>query len=145
MTIQDVAEQYKVTPQAVYKRLKSAGIDVKTLKDGETGGLTEDSKAVFEKLFNSEGLTKRGNINQQNEGLKAENETLKRLVDKLESENRELKNRVDELKEDKENIRRALEQAQAVQLALTNRLLPEPDEQKTNKPGLWQRITGRRK
>lgn len=132
MTIKDAAAKYHVSQQAIYKRLKSNGIEVDTLKDKSTGQLTADAELVLEKLFGAESLEKRESINQQNEHLKKECTELHKLVDELKKQTEEQQTRIEELKKDKQTLASALEQAQAVQLALTNRLLP-PAEGGQNK------------
>lgn len=132
MTIKDAAVKYHVSQQAIYKRLKSNGIAIETLKDKTTGQLTADAEIVLDKLFGADALEKRESINQQYIQFKEANEGLHKLIESMTAQIEGLQEQVAELKKDKETLANALEQAQSVQLALMNRL-PDPAEGGQNK------------
>lgn len=51
MNINEYAKQRGTTPQAVYKRLKSAGISAKQITDPSTKEITPDGEAVLIQLY----------------------------------------------------------------------------------------------
>ena len=53
MTIRAMAENLHTTPMTIYRKLKSAGIDVKTLRDATTGELTADGITLIGSMFDA--------------------------------------------------------------------------------------------
>ena len=51
MTIKQMAEELKISPQAIYQRLKKSKVDVRKLVDYQTRELTADGEYTIRKLF----------------------------------------------------------------------------------------------
>lgn len=107
MTIKDFAKLRGVSCQSVYQKLKKAGLDVSTLKDRETGQLTEDGQAQLENLYSSERQEK-----------KADQSTV--LV--LQAENQLLLNQIELLRDQVEHLRRLLDQEQRLHFEALQRI-----------------------
>ena len=126
MTIKQAAEKYGISVQAIYSRLKKNGISLETLKDADTGELTDDAMVVLDKLFDKENREKRESFNSTIERLQGE-------VNRLNNENVELVEKLKlaekentELKEERERILTIAQQAQELHKAALERLLPPP-------------------
>lgn len=151
MTIKEAAERYDITVQAIYSRLKKNGIRLEKLKNPDTGDLTEDAEAIFERLFNKDGRAKR-------ESFKLTSERLQADVYRLESENSALVEKLKQLeaentalRAEKERLFKLAEQAQELQRATLERLLPPPadnteteGQRGSEKRGLFARMFGRK-
>lgn len=103
MTIKEIAQQQGTTVQAVYKRIKAAGIDIATLKDAETGRFTPEGEQVILSLFENK---------KPSEG--AEN-ALNREIERLKLVNQQLMEQVEILKQARDDLRSALTAAQVLQ------------------------------
>lgn len=115
MTIKQVANQYNISVQAVYKKIKAAGLALDALKDKETGELTPEGEETVLSLFNQSTQVENAVI----EGLKAQ---------------------VNQLTTEVEYLRNALLQAQQLQgMLLQRQALPAP------RGGWLSRILGRGK
>lgn len=128
MTIKQAAEKYGITVQAIYSRLKSNGIKLETIKDTNTGELTQDAEIVFDRLFSKE-------IQEQKESLKSTVERLNNDIKRLESDNavlieklKQLENSNAELKVERERLIGLAERAQELHKAALDRLLPPAAE-----------------
>lgn len=124
MTIKDAAALYGVSPQAIYQRLKSKGIDIRTLKN-KAGDLTTEGERLLEDLFDRTSVstmdTEQGQKAQQAPEKKDESSLLQ--VEKLTAEVYSLTAQIEMLKEERDYLRRALDQSQQLQ-AMTMRMLP---------------------
>ena len=112
MTIKQIAKELKVSPQAIYQRLQSRKIDVKTLTHPVTKELTSEGEFVIRAMYdqgNNQG-TKQGFTEKQDNSK--ELEELRKQAAELIENNSILKKRVEELEEDKEYFKRALEKSQ---------------------------------
>ena len=151
MTIKEAAERYDITVQAIYSRLKKNGIKLEKLKNPDTGELTGDAEAIFERLFNKDGRAKRESFKSTSEHLQAdvyrlesENSALVEKLKQLEAENAALR-------EEKERLFKLAEQAQELQRATLERLLPPPvdstgpeGQSGSERRGLFARMFGRK-
>lgn len=124
MKIKDAAQKYGVSPQAIYKRLNSNGIDVHGLIDPQTKELTADAEAMLAKLYDKPDQPKP-------EGLKSTIERLQSEVNRLSIENATLVERcenlqaqVTKLENERERLLGLAEGAQEAQRQLLQGLLP---------------------
>ena len=148
MTIKQYAAEHKISPQAVYQRLKKNKIRVETLTENGTGELTGEGIIVLDKLFDPENKAIKPLKDERIEALeeqlaafKAENAALQERVDSLTK-------RAEELKNDKDLISKALEREQENYSTLL-KYLPAPGQTATGGGSerlTWkERLTGRRK
>lgn len=164
MTILDIANQYGISVQAVYKRIKRAGLSIETLKaPGNTGELTPDGALSVLALYSQKSTNSSATSTIQPgfiESITIERDELKAKCDELAAENAALKAAAAEdrktiaaLTEQLSNLtERAMEQAataqrladQAQQLhALQLKALPQPS---TNPIRRWlHSLTGKNK
>lgn len=120
MTIKELSTKLKVSPQAIYKRLRAAGISVEGLKDKETGELTEEGKAAVMALFSP--------LNQVENSFNQ--------VERIEVER--LKAQVETMQAEIDYLRKALDQAQQLQgMALQRMALPAP------RHSWWSKLFGK--
>ena len=118
MTIKELANELDITPQAIYQKIKAVNLNLKALKDAETGHLTDDGIKTIVNLFVKQ------DVNEQSTKLvklEVENAALRQQVDTLNA-------MVDDLRADRDAWR---EQAR-IQQRLT---MP--------KPSLWARLIGK--
>lgn len=132
MTVKDFAQKVGISTAAVYKRIKSNGLDIASLKDPHTGELTPKGIEQLQALFGGcqpelttelstevEKLTTKLNeLSTQITELKAENDALK-------AENDILKEREKLLTDERDFLRKSLDQEQQLQ-ALTLTKVPAP-------------------
>ena len=114
MTIKEVAHLAGITQQAVYKRIKAAGIDLGAIKDKETGQFTAEGEAAIMALF---------------EQKNANSPEVERLRMKIEI----LQQQVDSLTSERDFLRSMLEQTNQLQ-AVTLAKLPG------ERPSFWARL-----
>lgn len=148
MTIKKLAEELKVSPQAIYQRLKANNVDVRKLTDSKTRELTADGEYSIRKLFSREDgeqkPTKQSIIEEyvkQIETLKAENAVLNEKLKAAEE-------KASQLQIDKDNLTKALIQAQDLHQKALERMLPAAGQtvQTASEKLTWkERLTGRRK
>lgn len=143
MTIREISTRLNVTQQNVYKRLKSHGIDIKTLKDNETGQLTEDGLQTISKIFGvdfsgaapgaAENSTNDSATQLTIEQLRKEVETLTTEVDKLNDKNNYLTEKVEMLQSERDSLKQQLLQANQLHLMALQRIpaLQAPTEAET--------------
>ena len=120
MSIKEIAKQYGMSVQAVYKKIKLAGIELNTLKDAKTGVLTADGERVIISL-----VEKAKPLESQEIGLKQE-------VERLNVVNQQLNEKVEMLEQEVENLRSALKASQMLQLETLKRIpaLPAAGEKR---------------
>ena len=140
MTIKQLAKELKVSPQAVYQRLQTRKIDVKTLTHPVTKELTSDGEFVIRSMYNQEIKQGTKQALTEKQGESKEVEELRKQAAELIEKCSSLQKRVDELEEDKDYFKRALEKSQD-NMSEIKKLLSGTSERLT-----WrERITGRRK
>lgn len=111
MTIKEFSKELGISTQAVYQRIKAAGIQLDSLKEPGSQELSEDGRKQLAQLF-----TKQQSINDD-------------LIKSLQTENEFLKQRCKELEADRDRWQQATEQAQqlaAQAQALSMTRLPAP-------------------
>lgn len=123
MTIKELAREYGVSTQAVYKRIAKAGKSVKELTTGQTGELTEEGRDLLATLFTNQQTTTT-NQSTEVERLTAEVERLKKEVENLQT-------RLNDAQLDKDRLYTLLAAAQQTAQALTVARLAAPAERKT--------------
>lgn len=123
MTIKELAREYGVSTQAVYKRIAKAGKSVKELTTGQTGELTEEGRDLLATLFANQQTTT-PNQSTEVERLTAEVERLKKEVENLQT-------RLNDAQLDKDRLYTLLAAAQQTAQALTVARLAAPAERKT--------------
>ena len=123
MTIKELAREYGVSTQAVYKRIAKAGKSVKELTTGQTGELTEEGRDLLATLFTNQQTTMT-NQSTEVERLTAEVERLKKEVENLQT-------RLNDAQLDKDRLYTLLAAAQQTAQALTVARLAAPAERKT--------------
>jgi len=117
MTIKEIAQQQGMTVQAVYKRIKAAGVDISTLKDPKTGRFTDDGEKVVLSIVESKKPSEAQDsaLKQEVERLRAVNQQLLEKVELLEQSREDLRNALDAAKLAQDDLRNALNAAQILQ------------------------------
>lgn len=142
MTIKEAATLYGVSPQAIYQRLKSKGVDIRAIKT-KTGELTPDGERILGDLFDRTSVTGDGEQTEspRDQGQTKQEEALNAQLEMLKAEVDFLKAQVELLKEERDYLRRALDQSQQLQ-AMTMRMLPPaPAERRSVFSWLTSRFT----
>lgn len=134
MKISDVAKQYGVSKQAVYQRLKRAGVSVEALTDAKSREITAEGAAIILRLFNGADndaftvnepvkadVDRAAQLQQQVDSLTAEVETLSQTLSDVTAER-------DHLRSSLTQALKAVDQAQQLQAMMMQRMLPEPRE-----------------
>ena len=139
MTVKEFAALVGVSHQAIYKKLKGRGVALDSLKDKETGQLTEEGEALLRSIYHIQEEPEA----QAEEAAEVEREAappadqkpksgLRNQVAELQNEVEKLRNRVAtleererELKEERDFLRLSLERSQQLQ-AMTAAKLPNP-------------------
>jgi len=131
MTVREVAAELGVSVPTLYRRLKAEGIDIKGLRDGDTGSLTAEGASIIAALFSGSGDDKavRDIIGGASQGvahdtacddtaLQVEAAVLRVKLEAAEGEAGRLRAEVDSLKAERDRLLTLLEgeQRQRVQL-----------------------------
>lgn len=148
MTIKEFAKSQGVTTQAVYQKIKAAGIDLASIKKENTAELTAEGLEACKRLYL-----------KADETIKKENTALKERLQTLEKENNALQmalnSKEQEIAQKEQEIAKitaerdrwagmaeaaqiTAQQAQALQMASFQALKQPP------RLSLWQRLTGKR-
>ena len=145
MTIKQYAAQHKVSPQAVYQRLKTHKIRVESLTENGTGQLTGEGIVVLDKLFNPENRAIKPLKDEKIDALEEQIATLKAAKEALQTSVDLLTQRVEELKQDKDNYFQALIKSQDALADQIKRLGEGNPSGRSSERLTWrERITGRR-
>lgn len=145
MTIKQYAAEHKVSPQAVYQRLKKNKIRVETLTENGSGELTGEGIVILDKLFNPENRAIKPLKDEKIEALeallaaiKADNLVLQEKVDSLTQ-------RAEELAKDKDYFKQLLDNSQNTVVTLQALLPGETEKNKDSQRKLtWrERFTGK--
>lgn len=165
MNIREFAQGKGITPAAVYKRVKAAGIDINTLRDGQRGSeITPEGLEVLRDLFKAD---KGPELTTEAPELTTEKEELKTVVNELKTENNRLTTELSEAKAqitrletelnqiqvretsltaEVDFLRQALTQSQQLQLATLTKIPSPPALPAAGEARPWyKRIFGRRK
>lgn len=131
MTVREVAAELGVSVPTLYRRLKAEGIDVKGLRDGDTGALTAEGASIIAALFSGSGDDKAvrdiiGGASQSvahdtacdDTALQVEAAVLRVRLEAAEAEAVRLRAEVDSLRAERDRLLTLLEgeQRQRVQL-----------------------------
>lgn len=123
MTIKEAASLYGVSKQAIYQRLKKTGKPLDSIRNPETGVLTEEGECLLNSIYNQPAEKtplQSTNLSLQVESLKKEVESLTGQVNALTQLNNQLIS-------ERDYLRRSLDQAQQLQ-AMAFARLPAPKE-----------------
>ena len=133
MTIKEFANSLSISPQAVYKRLKGAGIALDSIRQENSSELTDEGLKQLETLFEN---TVEKTVNESTiepvelTALKVENEFLKQRIADLTADR-------DRWAALAEAAQQTAQQAQALNMA-NLKALPAP------RRSLWDVITGKK-
>lgn len=140
MTIAEIAARLGVSKQAVYQKIKRAGLSINALKDHNTGEFTDDGAQTIVNLFNN---APRSDVDVSTPSA-GQVETINALnsdIDRLKTEVDRLNNLVEQLTGERDFLREALlqaqksaDQAQQLQAMTLTKLLPAP------RPGIAERL-----
>lgn len=132
MTIKQFAKKYSISPQAVYQKLKAAGIPLSDIKQGNTQELTEEGLKRLESIFVKKSKEESAEI----ERLKVENQLLKAQIEEIKADRDRWAELAKTAQESLQREQQATHQAQAIQMATL---------QAMQKRSLWARLTGKTK
>jgi chromosome segregation ATPase len=148
MTIKEYAAQHKISPQAVYQRVKKNKIKVETLTEKGTGELTAEGIIILDKLFDPENRQIKPAKDELIEALEKQISELRAEVASKTERVKSLEEQTASLKEDKEYFKQALEKEQQ-NIKEIKALLPSPTPaaEKTSDAGrrlsMRERLSGR--
>ncbi len=148
MTIKEIANQHGISTQAVYQRLKAAGVDLREIKRQNSAELTEEGLVIVKAIFAS---SDKENVKKKAD-LKNKFKDLQEQIEKLTAENEELKKDRDGWREQAERLTAVAEAAQKLAADTQEALLRA---QSINMASLqaaaaprglsfWQRLTGKK-
>ena len=144
MTVKQLADELKVSPQAIYQRLKKHHIQIQKLINADTKELTADGEYSIRKLFTKQDgetkPTKQAMVEEYTKQLDELRKENAELVDKLKA----AEDRIKALEADKAFYAALAEKAQSIQEQMLNRFLPGPGGTSSGKLTWRERITGRR-
>ena len=132
MTIRELAQQNSITVQAVYKKLKQAGVNLSELKDASGKITPEGEQKIREILVPAEVH-------------KADPDELNRLtteVEKLTTQVEKLTTEVELLRGERDYLRTALEHEQALNGLALQRIALPPSETEKGLKGRFKAFTG---
>ena len=142
MTIKEIARKRGITTQAVYQKIKAAGLDISDLREENSAKLSEKGIAAVEKLFTNQK-------EKETQAIKRANE-LEIKVKSLEDELITLEKRLQEAREDRDRwaeqakaAQQTAQQAQALNLATLQRITA-PEEKESERRSFWARLTGKK-
>ena len=117
MSIKEIAQQHGMSVQAVYKKIKLAGIELNTLKDAKSGRLTDEGERVILSLVESKKPSEshENSLKQEVERLNAVNEQLLNEVERLKLVSEQQTNEIKRLEQNNDDLRNALTAAQILQ------------------------------
>lgn len=139
VTVKEFAQEIGISPAAVYKRIKSNGIKLDTIKDPHTGELTQEGIERLRALFGGiqpelstelstqvERLTtKLTELSTKLTALETELTGTKAELDSAKAENALLREREKLLTDERDYLRKSLDQEQQLQ-AITLTKIPAP-------------------
>lgn len=132
MTVREIALQHGITVQAVYKKLKQAGINLSTLKD-PSGKLTEAGAQKIAELLQPPEPPPAADSEELNQ--------FKTQVEKLKTEVEKLKTQVELLEQERDYLRTALEREQALHGLALQRIALPPAESERGFKGRFKAFT----
>ena len=132
MTIREFAQQNSVSVQAIYKRLKQAGVNLSELKDA-SGKITPEGEQKIREILVPADVPK------------TDSDELNRLsteVEKLKTEVEKLTTEVELLRGERNYLRTALEHEQALNGLALQRIALPPSESEKGLKGRLKAFTG---
>ncbi len=132
MTIKQFANQQAISTQAVYKKLKRAGINPTSIKQGDTQEITEEGIKLLCQLFDNQSTE----TEQSTEALKVEIKLLNQRLQELTADRDRWAEIAKTAQEALQREQQATQQAQALQMATLQTL---------KRPSIWARLTGKTK
>lgn len=133
MTVSEIAKKHDITVQAVYKKLKKAGINLASLKDA-SGKLTEEGARKILDLLHPEPPP--GADPEELNRLKTE-------VEKLKNSCNQLSTQVEMLTAERDFLRTALEREQALHGLTLQKLALPPAESERGLKGRFKSFMNR--
>lgn len=153
MTIKEYAAQHKISPQAVYQRVKKNKIKIESLTEKGSGELTAEGIVILDKLFDPENRQTKPAKDELIEAMEQQISTFRELLASKEERLKSLETEVETLREDKEYFKQALDKAQNNLTAVKNLLAGDPPQKQEPEPArsiearrkltLRERFTGR--
>ena len=146
MTIKQMAEELKISPQSIYHRLKKSKVDVRKLVDYQTRELTADGEYTIRKLFSHDTSepkqTKQSIMDEYAKKVEGLNLELTSVKEQLKA----AEEKISQLQIDKDNLTKALLQAQELHQKALDTMLPAAGKTVSGSDRLtWkERLTGRR-
>lgn len=147
MTVKEFAQQRGLSPAAIYKRIKTNGMDIAALKDPHTGELTPEGVEQLRALFGEiqpelttelttkvERLTTElTELSTKLTALETELAGTKAELDSAKAENAILREREKLLTDERDYLRKSLDQEQQLQAITLTKVptppaLPAPDD-----------------
>ncbi len=141
MTIKEIAKLHGITTQAVYAKIKAAGLDLSAIREGKTAQLTPEGLEAVRNLFAKKTRKeerKEGDLIAKIGALQVENKQLKEQIEELRIDRDRWAKQAEDAQKAASNTQEALLRAQAINMA--NIKVMESMQPRT----LWQRLTGRR-
>ena len=143
MTIKQAAAKYKVSPQAIYQRLKKKKIFVESLTDKATGELTGEGEIILDNLFNPEKQPLKANsrayANEQETTIKE----LREQIAKLTLEKKAAEEQAEFYKVKQTETNETLQKVLDMNQQMLNRLLPAGEQAQPAEAGKERKLTWR--
>lgn len=117
MTVKEFAELVGISHQAIYKKLKGRGVALESLKDKETGQLTEEGETLLRRIYNIQEQGDEQRETTAEEAAEVEREAAPPAPKQVE---KELRNQVAELQKEVERLRNQVATLEEKQEALTD-------------------------
>lgn len=143
MTIKQAAAKYKVSPQAVYQRLKKKKIFVESLTDKTTGELTPEGEMILDNLFNPEKQPLKANSRAYAEEQEKTIKELRAQIAELVEQKKAADERAEFFKAQQAETNEALNKALDMHQQMINRLLPAGDQKPAQEPAPARKLTWR--
>ena len=124
MTIKEYAANKKVSPQAVYQRLKKNKIKVESLTEKGSGEISGEGMAILDKLFSSENRQIKPAKDDLIEELNKQLSTLRQENAALIEKAKAAEERADFFKAQQVETNEALQKALDIQQQTLNKFLP---------------------
>lgn len=123
MTIKDMAERIGVSDKAIYKRLKSEGISLASLKTKGTSSLSSEGERLLLELYSLQAPTAElGKMSNYEEAVEVENgeNPVENSTEQVENELEQLKTEVERWRKQAESAANQVEKLEALNNALTD-------------------------
>lgn len=143
MTIKQYAAKIRISPQAVYQRLKKNKVRIESLTEKGTGEITGEGMIILDKLFDPENRQIKPIKDERIEALEDQIAQLRAQVSSKDERVKSLEAEAAALREDKEYFKQALDKAQN-NLSSIKALLAGPDDKgQASPPSADRKLTWR--